>query len=245
MVNTKDHAGKRYGKIVGVRPTDERRYEQVVWVWECDCGVVFTQVAGNFVRRGYGSCPECTTLSRKVTAISAHKTHGMSGTKEYVAWAKIKNRCTNKNDKNYIDYGGCGIKMCDEWLESFEMFHAHIGPSPKDGENYSVDRIDNTGNYEPGNVRWATAAQQARNQGKQKNNTSGVTGVIPRYTDGVLQYWIAHWRTPDGKLRQKLFSVKNFGERVAFEMACERRALEMSILNSILGAEGYSKNYGE
>jgi len=83
-------------------------------------------------------------------------------TKEYSAWHNIIDRCTNKNHKQFEHYGGSGIAICEEWRESFETFYNYIGPAPS--PKHSIDRIDNSGNYEPGNVRWATWIEQARNK---------------------------------------------------------------------------------
>ena len=94
------------------------------------------------------------------------KTHGEthSGrTPEYVAWISIKHRCYDKTYSGYARYGGRGIRVCDEWLKSYEAFLAYVGrkPTPK----HQIDRWpNNDGNYEPGNVRWATAEQNTRNR---------------------------------------------------------------------------------
>lgn len=89
-------------------------------------------------------------------------THGMAKTPEWRAWCAARQRCHNPNCSSYANYGGRGIQMCDAWRESFELFYAHIGPKPS--PMHSLDRIDNDGHYEPGNVRWATKTEQARNQ---------------------------------------------------------------------------------
>lgn len=99
--------------------------------------------------------------------LTAHQTrskrerHGMTGSPEHVAWGNILKRCLNKNTPNYYAYGGKGITVCQEWIDSFSAFFREIGrrPSP----NHSVDRIDNSRGYEPGNVRWATRMQQQSN----------------------------------------------------------------------------------
>jgi hypothetical protein len=103
--------------------------------------------------------------SRETIGIRS-RTHGRFGTPEYRVWAAMKRRCCNPNVWNFHRYGGRGIRMCDEWRDSFAAFYAHIGQRPS--AQHSVDRIDNNGNYEPGNVRWATRQQQRANQRKRQ-----------------------------------------------------------------------------
>lgn len=81
---------------------------------------------------------------------------------EYTAWQQMRDRCTNAKSKNYPYYGGRGIKVCGRWSESFEAFLADVGRRPSDG--HTLDRKDSNGHYEPGNVRWATRAEQSRNR---------------------------------------------------------------------------------
>ena len=103
--------------------------------------------------------------------------HGMVETKIYGKWSNAIQRCTNKKDKAYKNYGGRGISVCDEWLLDFEQFYNHVSSLEyynKDG--YTLDRIDNDGNYEPGNVRWTTRTVQNLNKRKRcgKNTYTGV-----------------------------------------------------------------------
>lgn len=113
-------------------------------------------------------------------------THGMHGTKEYRAWRAMKNRCSNPNVASYKSYGALGIKVCDEWINSFEAFFDHIGFAPS--LDFSLDRINVNGNYEPGNVRWADLLTQARN----KRNRRFVTykGATKRLCEWAEQYGI-------------------------------------------------------
>ena len=87
----------------------------------------------------------------------------------------MKDRCYNQNNPAYHNYGGRGIKVCDRWLHSFGNFLDDMGKRPD--SSYSLDRIDNNGDYEPDNCRWTTSEEQGRNQRTFKTNTSGQRGV--------------------------------------------------------------------
>lgn len=88
-------------------------------------------------------------------------THAMTGTGTYRSWLAMRVRCTDPKHHAWKNYGGRGITVCDRWMESFENFYADMGDRPS---GRSLDRVDNDGNYEPGNCRWATRSEQARNK---------------------------------------------------------------------------------
>jgi len=115
------------------------------------------------------------------------KTHGETKTKLYTVWSAMRNRCSNINNTDYPSYGGRGISVCDNWgkYENFREWSRDNGYS----DGLSIDRINNDGNYEPSNCRWATKEVQARNTRiLQSNNTSGYRGVRYRKSRGK---WIA------------------------------------------------------
>lgn len=107
--------------------------------------------------------------------------HGMTNTREFEAWCEMTARCTRTTHRFYDYYGGRGIKVCDRWKESFSAFYKDMGAKPV---GTSLDRIDNDGNYEPGNVEWRTAKQQNNNTRRNRFITyKGKTMTISEWAD--------------------------------------------------------------
>lgn len=117
---------------------------------------------------------------------------------EYKSWQSMKERCLNKSYHNYSDYGGRGIRIHESWVNSFQSFYAHIGTRPS--LNYSLERIDNNGNYQPGNVRWATKQEQASNRRTSILFTIGTeTKTLKQWCDFYqLKYKTVHARIQRG-----------------------------------------------
>jgi hypothetical protein len=113
-----------------------------------------------------------------------HRTHGMPAEERVLlsTWHNMLRRCENPDDPGYQNYGGRGIGVCERWAESFRDFVADMGPRPSDA--HSIDRIDNDGHYEPGNCRWATRHEQARNKRNNRNiMANGETLCVVAWAD--------------------------------------------------------------
>ena len=150
--------GQRYGRWTVISRA-ANRHDKSRWLCQCDCGSE-REVYGQELDRG--NSKSCRCWANELTSFRT-LTHGMKGTPEYTAWQSMISRCkrpTNSRGR-YLERG---ISVCQEWQNNFEAFFAHVGPRPS--ENHSIDRYPNfDGNYEPGNVRWATLDEQAENKG--------------------------------------------------------------------------------
>lgn len=142
------------------------------WLCQCDCGNVRDVPKRSLVTGISKSCGCRWT------------THGATGTREYVIWSGMRQRCYDFNSKDFPDYGAKGVGVYSNWFDSFSSFIEYMGPCP---EGMSLDRIESSGNYEPGNVRWATGSEQNHNRGMLKNNKSGKNGVFELKSGGGFQ----------------------------------------------------------
>ena len=149
-MKTIDLGGKRFGRLVAQR----REYgtKRVSWRCLCDCGRECV-VNGDVLRASRQISCGCWRIEQRFR-------HGGSYTAEYRVWWAMKQRCENPRGQRYPDWGGRGISVCKRW-QDFANFFADMGKRPG---GLTLDRIDNDGNYEPGNCRWTTPAEQMRNR---------------------------------------------------------------------------------
>ena len=157
----RDLTGHRFGNLV-VREYVGSPGKRSLWLCDCDCGKTSLVRSGPLTTGNSTTCG-CDRSRSRIT-------HGASKAKtpEYKIWSSMHDRCLNPKYRSYHRYGGRGISICERWRGKgkFKNFFANMGPRPS--AKHSIDRIDNNGNYEPSNCRWATKTQQCRNTRQNK-----------------------------------------------------------------------------
>lgn len=139
--------------VLGESGFDKHGFRKILC--QCECGEKRTILKASFVT---GRSMSCGCLQREIASLRFTK-HGEHGSRTYRCWDHMIQRCENRKNTRWIDYGGRGISVCERWHD-FENFLADMGQCPS---GHSIDRINNDGNYEPSNCRWSTYFQQAQN----------------------------------------------------------------------------------
>jgi hypothetical protein len=156
--------GQVFGKLTVIKEVEPTYYNKRNLrnvLCKCECGnekiILYRSVINNITK-------SCGCLQKDGN--KKFEKHGMYNSSEFRTWVNIKQRCYNINTPYYINYGERGIKVCNRWLESFENFYEDMGPKPT--PYHSIDRINNDGNYEPSNCKWATKKEQQNNTRRNK-----------------------------------------------------------------------------
>jgi len=205
-----DLAGRVYGRLTVLPFTKKDQRYSAYWLCQCSCG------KKKFIRVDHlnsGRVKSCGCLNREETVRRNKENiiHGMSGTPTYKTWDSMKRRCLNPKDKDFANYGGRGIMVCQRWITSFACFFEDMGVKPK---NMTLDRIDNSRGYSKDNCRWADCKTQGRN--KRTNNLQTYNGeTLP-----IIE-WAERFNMSDELLRDRLRNGWTM-ERALFEPLRER-----------------------
>ena len=161
MSRREDLTGHKFGRLTVIEFYVSNKYGQSIWTCECEFGNI-SHVGRNELKSG---CTVSCGCFRRERIVETKTTHGMSQSEIYAEYKNMKNRCYNEQAHNYKYYGGRGIKICDRWRDDIHAFFDDVSILPNfREEGYSLDRIDNDVDYEPGNVRWATIKEQCNNR---------------------------------------------------------------------------------
>ena len=155
----KDLTGQKFGKLTVIKRVENSKWNETRWLCKCECG---NEAIVNYGKLAYKHTTSCGCYARELFVNNVSK-HNLRKTRLYNIWAGMKQRCFNKNSKAYNRYGGRGITICNEWKNDFKKFYEW---SMKNGykDNLTIDRINNDGNYEPKNCRWADNKTQSNNR---------------------------------------------------------------------------------
>lgn len=190
----KDITGQTFGRLTALGPIAQDAKKRFIWHFRCACGNTYTGIVTFVVR---GNTQSCGCLFREIM-IKRNKTHGMSHDPLYRIWADMIKRCRNPRSTHYKDYGGRGIAVHIEWQHDFMAFYDYVSALSHCGdEGYTLDRINNNGNYEPGNVQWATTSQQTRNQRRNRLYTY-------KGKSQCLAAWAEEYQIEYGRLKGRL-----------------------------------------
>lgn len=152
--------GKRFGKLTVISREPNNKWRETTWLCECDCGGE-TITTGKHLRSGHTTSCGCIRLQKATK-------HGHYKDRLYRIHNNMIQRCHNENNKDYNRYGARNISVCDEWKNNFQAFYDWaINNGYRD--DLTLDRINNNGNYEPLNCRWATMKEQAMNRSTTKH----------------------------------------------------------------------------
>lgn len=157
MTTAKDLTGERFGKL-RVLHREPKENPRAFWRCLCDCGTETVKM-GKYLLCGDTNSCGCEQRASRARG-NPRQGGGTASMREYGIWRSMKSRCYVKSSSNYRYYGAKGVTVCDRWLKDFRVFLADMGPCP---ENYTIDRIDPCGNYEPANCRWLSWPDQHRN----------------------------------------------------------------------------------
>ena len=210
MAEFKDLTGRRFGRltVIGIDHKQQSgKRERYYWRCRCDCGNEHVVRTDDLTSGGVQSCG-CLHKETAIENVSKHHSHKLSRTPIYRTWQGMKKRCFDSNCKCYERYGGRGITVCDEWRDDFQTFFDHVSKLAHFGEGgYTFDRINNDGNYEPGNVRWADKRTQCRN--RRSNILVEYQGQQMTLTEAAelsgIAYSCLHERIKRGDMGEQLF----------------------------------------
>lgn len=173
MNRVHDLTGQKFGRLTVIGLDTSKETRKTYWICQCECGKISSHRSDGLLGGHIKSCG-CYKSEQDALNVAKNHTHKQSGTRLYHIWQGMKERCHNQNSPNYKNWGARGIKVCEEWKNSFETFYQWAMENGYKS-NLTIDRIDNNAGYNPQNCRWATNKEQCRNRRSNVYITIGKT----------------------------------------------------------------------
>lgn len=184
-MKTSERIGQKFNRLTLLKAYPPERGRARRGLFRCECG---NKKEAQLNAVLYGSTKSCGCMVKEYYASGTVRSHGDHRSPEYRSWTGMKSRCLNPNDTSYDRYGGRGIAVCDWWAESYENFLADMGRKPS--PNHSIERIDNDGDYEPNNCRWASRHEQQANRSSSRLLTyKGETMTMLQWAERLGMSW--------------------------------------------------------
>lgn len=223
--NFKDLTGQKFERLFVLEIDGKTNDNHYKWKCRCDCGKVVS-VSGASLRQGLTKSCGCYSADK---TSEIFKIHGEKGTQLHNTWCAMKSRCNNTNDGFYKDYGGRGIRVCDEWNKSngYILFRDWANTNGY-VRGLTIDRIDVNGDYEPSNCKWSTWKEQANN--KRNNHFITYNGKTQTMTEWADEYKI---------------DFKVLSSRILYGWSTERALTEPIRVRSLLVLNGETKSLNE
>lgn len=189
-----DHTGERFNHLTALECVGRANDGNPIWLCRCDCGNLHKVTARNLV---HGKVMSCGCINHL-----GHRTHGQAHTRLYNVWNGMRQRCSNQNNDEWHNYGGRGIRVCEEWQDFTAFSEWAMGNGYEPDAEYgkcSIDRIDPDGNYEPSNCRWVDYVTQG-------NNRRGCTSVTANGKTQTIAEWSRETGLSPSTIRSRIRS---------------------------------------
>lgn len=215
MAKMKDLTGQKFGLLTAIKPTSKKKRGCYIWLCKCDCGNE-KEVSSSYLLKN--STQSCGCLMTKARIENAKKMngfyHGHYNERLYRIYCGMIYRCTKTECKDFKYYGGKGIKVCDEWLNSYECFKEWAFANGYSDE-LTLDRKDSIKNYEPSNCRWVSMKEQSNNKGCNVMIThNGETHTLKQWSEILgVNYYTMHKRYKRGKTPAEILKKPKRGEK--------------------------------
>lgn len=203
--------GNVFTNLTVINKSEIKKNKKVTWDCLCSCGKILNVTTGSLRS---GKTKSCGCYKSKITSERNFK-HGFANSRAHNSWSAMKQRCYYEKHKDYKSYGGKGIKVCDEWVNSFEQFLNDMG-HPKDGE--SLDRINPDLNYSKENCKWSTISEQSKNKSIHRKKETG----IRKRKNNLFEVYLSEKYVGSSLIFEEALAIRKKAEKEIWNMEFDK-----------------------